>query len=126
MLPRHRHIRLLSLCFLATGIRLATCSDNDVPHIKPTLTATNGSAVRSIRHVGNMPMTYDWLFRYAAGRLTHAQGTRRTADAAPDDEFSYSVRLAYNTWAVVPMRLTCTRLHVKLNSRGYVDSLAEY
>ena len=125
MLHRHCIIRILSLCFLAAGIGLAACSDNDVPPIKPTLPATNGSAVRSIRHLGNMPMTYDWLFRYAAGRLTSAQGTRRTADAAPDDEFSYAVSLAYNTWAVVPTLGNGTRLQVKLNSRGYVESLAE-
>lgn len=125
MLHRHHLIRILSLCCLAAGIGLAACSDDDVPPIKPTLPATNGSAVRSIYHMGSMPMTYDWQFTYAAGRLTHATGTRRTADVATDGDFTYSVRLAYNTWAVSPTLNNGTRLQVQLNSRGYVESLSE-
>ncbi len=55
------------------------CGDDNpapLPPIQPTLPATNNAAnVTVIKHNGNAPDCYDWIFNYADERLTSAEGT---------------------------------------------------
>ncbi len=90
--------KLFLLTAFAAIWSFTSCNDDSAPAIQPTLpSGSTAPYVKSITHIGNMPESYDWTFKYKRGRMTEAKGMYRTYVTAEDRSHSYTSKIYYSS-----------------------------
>ena len=126
----HKILRAPLLAILAALLALSACHNDDpmlTPPAKlaisPALPSGGNAPLKSVRHNGNIDDCYDWTLSYGDNRLKSASGTRRNSNATADNNYSYSLTLAYDSEGVYIFHSDGSNISVTLDGENHITQM---
>ena len=126
----HKILRAPLLAVLTALLALSACHNDDpmlTPPAKlaisPALPSGGNAPLTSVRHNGNIDDCYDWTLSYGDNRLKSASGTRRNSNASADNNYSYSLTLAYDSGGVYISHSDGSTISVTLDGENHITRM---
>lgn len=126
----HKILRAPLLAVFTALLALSACHNDDpmlTPPAKlaicPALPSGGNAPLKSVRHNGNIDDCYDWTLSYGDNRLKSASGTRRNSNATADNNYSYSLTLAYDSEGVYIFHSDGSTISVTLDGENHITRM---